>query len=502
MAGTETAPERTWVRRLGPLGHLETDWQRHYCINAVECYEETATFVQEYDDFRVDDGWLYVRVPDETPEQKQARRDAYNEQALVHLDHGTDHWEAVSKPETVSRLTAMRRARPRTEAIPPLVRHVEVCMEHASRILGNLHWAMVGGFVADNDGKFAEVAGCAKEEVPRFVGGHSHATDRLVRRLRTLARMQRDGDPAFEAAFARLLRDHGRRNGSGYGSATTFASPTWAMEPAIALDVISGYARSDIDAAERRERALNRKRRESYRRLRSKIEAEDDQRALALDRAHDVIARQIRAMEDHNALMEQEAQGTLRESIDRLGRALVAAGRVDKPTDVLSLSLDELRDLPSGDLRDLVGERKEQRRARLSDPPPPFLGPEPAGPTGIDIGSTTDEVPLDPNVLVGVAGSAGRATGRAVVATDTHLPPDIEPGDILIARDAGPAWTPIFPLLAAVVLDHGAAFQHAALVAREYGIPAVLGTKTATADIAAGSIITVDGSAGRVMLRA
>jgi pyruvate,water dikinase len=80
------------------------------------------------------------------------------------------------------------------------------------------------------------------------------------------------------------------------------------------------------------------------------------------------------------------------------------------------------------------------------------------------------------------------------------IPPDVEDGDIMIAVDAGPDWTPLFAILGAVVLDKGAAWQHAAVMAREFGIPAVTGTKDGTSVIKEGATITVDGDAGVVQL--
>jgi pyruvate,water dikinase len=80
------------------------------------------------------------------------------------------------------------------------------------------------------------------------------------------------------------------------------------------------------------------------------------------------------------------------------------------------------------------------------------------------------------------------------------LVPAVEQGDIMVAQNAGPAWTPIFPLLGGLVLDQGAVFQHAALVAREYGIPAVIMTRDATSVIVDGQTISVDAEQGFVEL--
>ena len=73
-------------------------------------------------------------------------------------------------------------------------------------------------------------------------------------------------------------------------------------------------------------------------------------------------------------------------------------------------------------------------------------------------------------------------------------------GEILVARNAGPDWTPVLPLLGGLVLDEGATFQHAALVAREYRIPAVVQTREATRFVRDGQRIAVDGTAGVVEL--
>ena len=104
-------------------------------------------------------------------------------------------------------------------------------------------------------------------------------------------------------------------------------------------------------------------------------------------------------------------------------------------------------------------------------------------------------------VIKGVAASPGKATG---VARVLHGPEDFDqmrPGDILVAPITTPAWTPLFAMAAAIVTDVGGPLSHGSIVAREYGIPAVLGTGNATRRIQAGQTITVDGSAGTVRLK-
>jgi pyruvate,water dikinase len=104
------------------------------------------------------------------------------------------------------------------------------------------------------------------------------------------------------------------------------------------------------------------------------------------------------------------------------------------------------------------------------------------------------------NVLKGVAGSAGKVTGIARVLFGPEDFGKMKQGDVLVAVTTTPAWTPLFTMAAAVVTDLGGPLSHSSIVAREYGIPAVLATGLATRRIADGQTITVDGSAGTVTL--
>ena len=76
----------------------------------------------------------------------------------------------------------------------------------------------------------------------------------------------------------------------------------------------------------------------------------------------------------------------------------------------------------------------------------------------------------------------------------------MKPGDVLVANTTTPAWTPLFAMAAGIVTDVGGPLSHSSIVAREYGIPAVMATGVATRRIRSGQVITVDGSAGQVKL--
>jgi pyruvate,water dikinase len=106
----------------------------------------------------------------------------------------------------------------------------------------------------------------------------------------------------------------------------------------------------------------------------------------------------------------------------------------------------------------------------------------------------------DERRLKGVGCSPGLVTAPARVIHDPGEFGDMQPGEILVASITTPAWTPLFVLAAGIVTDVGGPLSLGSIVAREYGIPAVLGTGTATKRLHSGQRITVDGSSGTVLL--
>ncbi|MBI4641873.1 MAG: hypothetical protein HY731_14380 [Candidatus Tectomicrobia bacterium] len=106
----------------------------------------------------------------------------------------------------------------------------------------------------------------------------------------------------------------------------------------------------------------------------------------------------------------------------------------------------------------------------------------------------------DERVLRGIPASSGVARGKARIIPPDQIVPDLKPGEILVCKNAGPLWTPLFPMIGGLVMDQGVVGQHAAIIARECRIPAVIQTGRATEVIREGEMITVDGSQGMVYL--
>jgi pyruvate,water dikinase len=189
----------------------------------------------------------------------------------------------------------------------------------------------------------------------------------------------------------------------------------------------------------------------------------------------------------------------LRRCALRLGETLQADGVIDQAGDVFFLTRAELD--TRAPLQDLVHRRRStwERQRRLAAPltigrPPRLLARELLA----AVEAVRTSGPPPEGAIIGQPASPGRASGPVRIV---HGPGDFDrfqPGEVLIARATTPAWTPLFARAVAVVSDGGTLAAHASLVAREYGIPAVVGTGDATGRLHDGQLVTVDGSAGIV----
>jgi pyruvate,water dikinase len=181
-----------------------------------------------------------------------------------------------------------------------------------------------------------------------------------------------------------------------------------------------------------------------------------------------------------------------------VGSELAAAGRLEAADDIFFLDLAEARRaLRGADLGSLVAERRAgyEREMRRRQVPRLLLsdGVEPES-----LGAAAAAAEAGDGRLVGVPASAGTVTGIARVVLDpvgAHL----APGEILVAPSTDPGWTPLFLTAGGLVMEMGGSNSHGAVVAREYGIPAVVGVPNATRLIKDGDRIEVHGAEGWVI---
>ena len=189
--------------------------------------------------------------------------------------------------------------------------------------------------------------------------------------------------------------------------------------------------------------------------------------------------------------------GRLRQILLPVGPELAAKGRIASPDDMWFLSVPELRRAIGGeDMREVVAVRRAEYRRELRRRRVPRI---------LLSDGTDAEVafapPIPDGAIRGAAASPGTARGVARVIRSPSGA-KLEPGEVLVAPSTDPGWTPLFLTASALVMEMGGMMSHGAVVAREYGIPAVVGVPDATERIATGQLVSVNGSAGTVTIEA
>jgi phosphohistidine swiveling domain-containing protein len=194
----------------------------------------------------------------------------------------------------------------------------------------------------------------------------------------------------------------------------------------------------------------------------------------------------------------------LRRCVLRLGEELHARGQLAHTDDVFFLTRDELTTGlgdPATRLTEVAADHRDtwQRQRHLAAPltlgrPARLIG-DPIS-RAVDAARTTRQLPGD--AIVGQPASAGCATGPVRLITGPADFAEFTDGEVLLAASTAPAYTPLLARAAAVITDGGTLAAHASLIAREYGIPAVVGTGDATHRLRTGQLVIVDGGAGTV----
>lgn len=320
-----------------------------------------------------------------------------------------------------------------------------------------------------------------------LLGGLDYATAVIDRRLRGLARTApaevlallggeridvaavRAVDPAWWRDVEGFLTDFGARTPKMY---LPFSTRGWREDLPAFLTMLGLVAHGTGDAPVGEHRALVA---EAGSRLPAPL-------ARRLERLVDDY-RAGHVMREASVVELEELCAAARRVGLEAGRRLVADGLCERPGDVAFLSFAELGDWLDGREVDVAGIVTRRRAAR---------------PKAVAAWHETAEPACAAGAWVGVAASPGRATGRARVVSGPADFTRLERGDVLVCRATDPAWTPLFALAGGIVAETGGRLSHAAIVAREYAIPAVLGVAGATTRITDGARITVDGGTGRV----
>jgi pyruvate,water dikinase len=311
------------------------------------------------------------------------------------------------------------------------------------------------------------------------------------------------------------------------GSGLSHNHPSWNDDLTFPLDILRGYV-TKLRAGESIERPL-----EEVEAERERITAEyrelltSDEDREGFDQLVQLARTVYPFVENHNFYVEHQHYSLFWNKVRDLGKVFAHHGFLEDPEDIFFLHRYEIYpaiwDLTTGWAtetpdRGAYWRREVAERSRILDvlrdwSPPPALGPAPEAVTEAFTvmlwGITTETLdrwrlvqggggPTDR--LEGVAASPGVAEGPARVISSPSQLTEVLAGEVLVCPITAPSWAPIFNKIAAAVSDIGGIMSHAAIVSREYGLPAVVGTGFGTKTIKTGQIVRVDGNKGTVTI--
>jgi len=402
-----------------------------------------------------------------------------------------------------------------------LVAHLEVVLAFAKEAM-DLHFRLMVPYAVglhELVKTCEELLGMSLGDVMRLLQGLSIASSAPTRELTEIAARiserpqaraaleqpdafeRLDADPVVGPLLDAWLARWGLRT-IGYDP----GQPSFAERPALVVGLIAervdGAPEDDVQA--RRAQAVA----DARRRL-SGAALERFDRALAFA---EVVYPQ---REDNVFYTDNLPAGLVRRVGLELGRRLVEQGRLVRATDMAMLAVEELRS--DADLETLVARRRCETAWVRAHPGPSFYGPPPARVPDLrglpDAArrinaamlwaleeELTPPMPVQGDDIGGLGASPGVATGRVRVIRSAAEIEQLRAGEVLVCPITTPAWTLVFPRALALVTDGGSVLSHAAIVAREHGIPAVVATGDATRRLRNGQRVTVDGNRGVVTL--
>jgi pyruvate,water dikinase len=438
-------------------------------------------------------------------------------------------WDERVKPESIRAHQSVQSVDPAALSDQELVEYLTRCRDHhAAMIAQHMRYTAsavvpTGDFLAHvgdwTDVPPAELLGLMRGTAPVSAG----ASDQLARLIaafeadaRARELLASDDDPGQVLAALRALDGETGEAVSGYLDLVGYRlldgfdiSEPYAlsMPDALVRAIQIAVAGRDLEGADVDAAVAD---------IRGKV---PEQHRDEFDELLGEARLTYRLRDERGVFSDIWASGLMRRAVLEAGRRVAERGLIHDPVHLIDAGFDEMCSLVadgSGPSADELAARATERTTRdpkaaprsLGDPPPPppdasGLPPDVARlmrATGIALGHLfgSSEAEHDEQVLRGLAASPGIYEGPARLIAGPSEFDRIVSGDVLVTQSTTEAFNILLPLLGAIVTDSGGLLSHSAIVAREYGIPGVVGTREATARIADGARVRVDGDAGEV----
>ena len=304
---------------------------------------------------------------------------------------------------------------------------------------------------------------------------------------------------SFLSTFDDFLVEFGSRGPNEW----EISADSWETNPRLPLIMLDRVRlQGDAESPRIRNAAKVSERLQVIAEVRAKVQPLGEELAAQFEGA--LIAGNMQGFRERTKSTIVIAVNEIRVIFDELARRHVAAGHIDQPDYIFMLLDEEVEQFvasPDG-WNEKLAARHEMWRELFDLEPPYFIRDAVVPPlsTWARKGSAIVTTVAIGDVLPGIAGCPGVVTGKACVILDPADPRDLGPGDILIAPQTDPGWTPLFMAVDGVIVNVGGQVSHAIIVSRELGLPCVVSVKDATLRIPDGAIIEVDGDNGKVTI--
>ena len=435
---------------------------------------------------------VYGGILKETWDEKRWRRFRWNpftnhrawEQLEALLEREVPR-QVTPPPAASDPVQALERARAGIELAR---RYVKVHV--TSLLFANLWYQVVDGLLAvwlgpGSEGVTRDVLRCPEWNLTILTHHDLWSLAQRARELGADLSGLPDPDSPFGQALAAFLERHGHRSDASW----EIMSPRWDEHPERVLALL----RHSLEAGEGDPRVRARELTEQGERALEELLASIDHPVRRASLRYLVgLTRRYLLLRENQRYHYDRLLYAVKKNYLVVGRWAVERGALAQATDVRFLLADQVEALVAGRLEPARARAEAERRSarfaqQLERSPPDFL-----------VDGAPVEATRDGQRMTGLGTSPGIARGTVRVVADLEGAQRLRPGEILVARAVDPGWTPVFPVIAGLVLELGSQLSHGAVVAREYELPMVVNVRGATELLSDGDEIVVDGARGMV----